>query len=47
MLRAPQALWWLELSVDGAMVRMMVERWQQGLVVKDLEGHAKDLDGIS
>lgn len=33
---------WLEFSIDGAMVRMGVETWQQGLMIKDLKGHAKD-----
>lgn len=33
---------WLKFGVDGTMVRMGVEIWQQGLVMKDLEGHAKD-----
>ena len=33
---------WLEFGINGAVVRTGVEIWQQGLVVKDLEGHAKD-----
>lgn len=40
--RIQQTSGWLEFSTVGATVRMGVETWQQGLVMRGLEGHVKD-----